>query len=249
MMFCDTHIHLLAPEWSEPAALRINSATDVGIGLLLQPGVRASGWEELIDLARHYPSVYAAPGLHPMCAADWSDRLAAQLRELCLRPEVVAIGEIGLDGMLEVGQHLQKKAFREQLEIAISARLPVLIHSRKSIAAVLKVLKQFDVRQIGGILHGFSGSLETARQAMDLGLLIGVGPVLLRENARKLPEVIKAAPADMLVLETDAPDMAKGPEVLLRVAAKVAALRGWTLEETAHITTANAIRLLKIQDR
>ncbi len=246
MVFCDTHIHLLAPEWIEPAQRRIETAADSGIELLLQPGVRSGDWDKLIDLAQRHQTVYAAPGLHPMSAAEWNASRSARLRELCCLSEVIALGEIGLDALLDVDPQLQEQAFSGQVEIAIAAGLPVLIHCRKKIGQVLGILRQSGVGKVGGILHGFSGSVETARQATELGLLVGVGPVLLRENTRRLPEVVKAIPAAALVLETDAPDMATGPEVLIEVAEKVAELRGWTLAETAKITTANARRILKL---
>jgi TatD DNase family protein len=245
--FCDTHIHLLAPEWSAPPGSRISVARQAGINIMLQPGVRASGWDELINLARRNCEVYAAPGLHPMCAAGWNAGVAGRLRELCDLPRVVAIGEIGLDALLDVEPALQERAFREQLEIALGAELPVLVHCRKRTAEVLRILKESGIRKVGGIWHGFSGSLETARQIIDLGMMLGIGPVLLRENVRKLPATLRALPPEVLVLETDAPDMASGPEVLIEVAEKLAELRGWTLEETARITTENARRLLNIR--
>ena len=246
MIFSDTHIHLLAPEWQKPVQWRIESAAQAGVELLLQPGVRSADWDSFIELARRHRTVYAAPGLHPLCAAEWSDSAAVRLHELCCLPEVVAIGEIGLDAVLEVDLQLQENAFRGQVEVAISAGLPVLIHCRKKVGEVLEILQKVGIDRVGGILHGFSGSMEIASRAIGLGLLIGVGPVLLRGNARKLPEVVKAIPAEMLVLETDAPDMATGPEVLIEVARKVAELRGLTLNEVAEITTLNARRLLKL---
>ncbi|WP_020674629.1 TatD family hydrolase [Geopsychrobacter electrodiphilus] len=246
MTFCDTHIHLFAPEWTSLLASRLAAAHQAGIELLLQPGVRATGWAELIDLAGQNPGVYAAPGLHPLSADAWDERVAVRLRELCALPQVVAVGEIGLDVLLDVELAVQERAFRGQLEIAIDARLPVLIHCRKQTAAVLQILQEVDIARVGGIWHGFSGSPETARQIVPLGLKLGIGPVLLRETARKLPAVVKLMPADALVLETDAPDMAPGPEALLTVATKLAALRGWTLAETARITTENARQLLNI---
>lgn len=246
MTFCDTHIHLLAPEWQHPVEERIADARQSRISWLLQPGVRATDWDKLIALAQKYPGVFAAPGLHPLSAAEWSDSVAARLRDLCEVSQVVAIGEIGLDALLDVDPQLQEKAFRGQVEMAIEAGLPVLIHCRKKIGELLRILQQAGIYKVGGILHGFSGSVEMAQRAIDLGLMIGIGPVLLRQNVRKLPEVISAIPAEMLVLETDAPDMAAGPEILIDVARKVAGLRNWTLEETASRTTANARRLLNL---
>jgi len=246
MSWCDTHIHLFAPEWKNSLPARLAAAQQAGIELLLQPGVRASGWSDLIELAGQNTGVYAAPGLHPLCADAWDGAVAGRLRELCSRTRVVAIGEIGLDALLEVDLAVQERAFRDQLEIALDARLPVLIHCRKQTAAVLQILKEVDISRVGGIWHGFSGSLETAGQVIALGMKLGIGPVLLRATARKLPALVTLLPAESMVLETDAPDMATGPEALLEVAKKLAELRGWTLAETARITTENARQLLKI---
>ena len=248
MKFCDTHIHVLAPEWQGCPQQRIEKAAECGIDLLLQPGVRSADWADLLELTGEASSVYAAPGLHPVCAAEWTAVVAERLRELCQTSKVVAIGEIGLDALLDVDQQVQQRAFRGQLAIALEFDLPVLIHCRKKTAEVLGIIREARAEKAGGIWHGFSGSLETAQQIIDCGFLIGIGPVLLRENARKLPATLKALPADKLVLETDAPDMAAGPEVLLGVATALGVLRGWTLAETARITTANARRILKLQD-
>lgn len=246
MSYCDTHIHLLAPEWRGPVEERLEAARIAGIGQLLQPGVRSSGWDKLLALAHQQPGVYLAPGLHPICAAEWNATLAERLRKLCRLPQVLAVGEIGLDAMLDVDLQTQEAAFRGQLEIAQKEKMPVLIHCRKKTDALLHILRETSAWRTGGIWHGFSGSVETARQILDQGFLLGVGPVLLRENARKLPEVLRDVPPESLVLETDAPDMAAGPGVLLDVAQKLADLRGWTLAETARITTANAKRILNL---
>jgi len=246
MRLSDTHIHLLASEWQEPVADRIDSARQLGIGLLLQPGVRGLDWPELLALAEEYDEVYAAPGLHPMCAEDWSHACAAQLRTLSIRAKVIAIGEIGLDALVDVDMARQRQAFDAQVRIACEAKLPLLIHCRKCTDAVLNILQEFGDRLNGGIWHGFSGSSETAQQIIKLGFALGVGPVLLRENARKLPEALKDIPDDMLVLETDAPDMATEPETLLAVAQRLAVLRGWTEAECVRLTTTNANRILKL---
>lgn len=244
MFLVDTHIHLHAPQWQTPAAGRIARCQALGVDLLVQPGVRVSDWLQLLKLADEYPTVYAAPGLHPANAHEWSSTVATQLRALCRHPKVVAVGEIGLDGLLAVDLGLQQEVLGAQLEIARAARLPVLLHCRKKMDLLFNILEQKDLIPHGGILHGFSGSSEMARRAVDLGLLIGIGPVLLRPNARKLPAAVQQLPAASLVLETDAPDMATDPRALVKVATRLASLRGWTLSETAGITTRNAVGLL-----
>lgn len=246
VVLCDTHIHLLAPDWWMPPAQHIAAATAAGIHFLLQPGVRVADWDQLLTLAQQHTQVYAAPGLHPLYAEQWNVSVANRLREAAQQPKVVAIGEIGLDGSATVPISVQEIALRGQLELAVELNLPVLLHGRQATGALLKILRELEVgQQIGGIWHGFSGSLEVARELVDLGFLLGIGPILLRPNARKLPAVVTQIPAQAMVLETDAPDMADEPEVLIKVAAKLAQIKGWTLPQTADITTENAMNLFK----
>jgi len=246
MKFCDTHIHLLAPEWGHPVLKRVESARQNRIGLLLQPGVRVTDWPELLTLAEQNPEVYLAPGVHPLAAETWSERCAADLQKLCAQSKVLAIGEVGLDAALDVDLKLQHRVFTAQVKLACEAGLPLLIHCRRRTAEVLEVLQEYAARLHGGIWHGFSGSSESAQQIIAQGFALGIGPVLLRKNARKLPEALKGVPDSMLVLETDAPDMATGPETLITVARRLAELRGWTLKECARVTTENAHRILKL---
>lgn len=246
MVFFDTHIHLHAPQWQSTPVQRIAAARTDGIGYLLQPGVRVNDWDALLSLAQEYPEVYLAPGLHPAYAEQWTPDAKQLLRKLARHPKVLAIGEIGLDGTSATPLTLQQQVFCDQLEIALETGLPVLLHGRQATGKVLEILRDFDIgRRVGGIWHGFSGSVEVAHELIHLGFLIGVGPILLRNNARRLPQVVKTIPATALVLETDAPDMATQPGVLLKVAQRMAQLRGWTMAETARITTENALKLFK----
>lgn len=243
----DTHIHLDAPELRGSGTGLLPAARQSGIHRFVVPGVRQSAWAALAGLAGQQEGVYAAPGLHPAYADQWSAAAEAQLTELTQHSRVVAIGEIGLDGVSGPSFDRQEQVLRGQLQIALASGLPVLLHGRKATGRLLKILRELRVgRQVGGIWHGFSGSLPVARELVQLGFRIGVGPILLRESARKLPRAIRELPPETLVLETDLPDMAKQPQVLSAVAEKVAELRGWTLEETARITTENACNLLHI---
>lgn len=248
MTWIDTHIHLLAPEWQiSPEALQ-RQAQAAGIMTLLIPGVRATDWSPLLRLAQQLPGVYLAPGLHPAYAEQWSSEAADQLRSLTREPQVVAIGEIGLDGVAGPPLEIQEEVFRAQLEIALRAGLPVLLHCRKATGRVLDVLRELKIgERVGGIWHGFSGSVQVAQELVQLGFAIGVGPILLRDSARKLPQAVAVLPETALVLETDAPDMIEGPAGLLRVAQKLAVLKGWTLGKTAEVTASNARRLLQIE--
>ena len=243
----DTHIHLPAPEWQQSADELYRQAQSMGIEALLMPGVRAGDWPRLLELASRFPGVYAAPGIHPAYAEQWDVEVARQLTMLTKESSVVAIGEIGLDGVAGPSADKQELVFRAQLQIAIDTGLPVLLHCRKATGRVLDLLRELEVgEKVGGVWHGFSGSVEVAQELVALGFLIGVGPILLRESARKLPQAVLELAPEALVLETDAPDMIKGPEKLISVAEKLAQLRGWTLDKTRDITNENARKMLKL---
>ena len=240
----DTHIHLDAPELNGQGLDFLPEAQQYGINQFVVPGVRVSSWSGMLALAKESENVYLAPGLHPAYADQWNAAAASQLRELTQRLKVVAIGEIGLDGTVVIPLSQQKIVFRAQLEIALDTGLPVLLHVREATGVVLTILRELGIGQkIGGIWHGFSASLPVAQELVNSGFKIGVGPILLRENARKLPEAVKTLPLSALVLETDLPDMAETPETLVRVAEKIAELRGVSLDEVARVTTGNARQL------
>lgn len=244
MQFCDTHIHLLDPAARGIADLQVEAAAATGINLLIQPGVRVTDWDAMLALTEQHQQVYAAPGIHPMCADQWDDKTALRLKELTRHPKVVAIGEIGLDAVVGPMPEIQERALRAQLRIALNAGLPVQLHCRQKNGALLAILRELNVGyQIGGVWHGFSGSSIFARELVALGFYIGVGPLLLRSNVRKLQEVVAALPLSSLVLETDLPDMARAPADLLKVAEKIAEIKSLPLSDVAQITTANALEL------
>lgn len=246
----DTHIHLDAPELNGQGLDFLPAAQKCGIDKFVVPGVRVSGWAGMLALAKNSENVYLAPGLHPAYADQWTPEAEYHLRELTAQPKVVAIGEIGLDGSVGPSLQQQEMVLRAQLQVALDAKLPVLLHARQATGQLLTILRELEIgKRVGGIWHGFSASLQVAQELIELGFKIGVGPILLRENARKLPEAVKLLPASVFVLETDLPDMAEKPEILLKVAEKVAALRGCSLEEIARTTTENGSQLFRFQDK
>lgn len=244
----DTHIHLDAPELNGHGLDLLPEAQQCGINHFVVPGVRVSSWHAMQGLAETVESVYLAPGLHPAYADQWTPEAELALRELSVHRKVVAIGEIGLDAVVGPAINVQEMVLRSQLQIALDVNLPVLLHSRQMTGKLLAILRELGIgKQTGGIWHAFTSSFPVAEELVDMGFKIGVGPMLLRENARKLPQAVKSLPASALVLETDLPDMAEKPEVLLRVAEKIAALRGCPVQEVARFTTENAEQLFKFQ--
>ncbi|WP_303722531.1 TatD family hydrolase [Malonomonas rubra] len=240
-LLIDTHAHIDAPELAGGRPELLADAARAGIGRLIVPGVRSADWQALLQLVRQQDALYAAPGLHPIYAEQWSEAAAEELHELTRQPKVVAVGEIGLDGAVGPALELQEHAMREQLQIALQANLPVLLHARKATGRLLEILREMEIgRRIGGVWHGFSGSLEVGQVLWRLGFKIGVGPILLRPSARKLPQAVVELPQEALLLETDLPDMAERPEALVAVAERVAELRGCPLEEVVSFTGENA---------
>ena len=254
-LLLDTHIHLDHPAMREDLARHVAEANKCGVSRFLLPGVTDESWDGLLAVTAATQGALAAPGIHPQAAHRWDSSCAERLSDLLERPEVVAVGEIGLDGYPGLPpMEVQESAFRAQLRLAVAAQRPVIIHCRKALGRLFGILKEEEAAQVGGIMHAFAGSVELARQAVEMNFALGFGGVLTYPNARRAPQVFCELPAEWLVLETDAPDMAPHPHRgetnrpawLKLIACRAAELRGWSLEQTAHITTANACRILNL---
>jgi len=253
-MLIDTHIHL---DYLENVPEALAAARTCGIGGWVVPGVEPARWPQMLATVVATPGAWAAPGVHPQAAANWRPELAGELRQWAAAPRTVAIGEVGLDRQTGPDLVIQEEVFRQMIRLARDTGKPLLLHCRGVIGRLLEVLRSERAAQVGGIAHAFSGSLDTARQLIDLGFALGIGGVATFPDARRLHEVVRSVPAEWLVLETDAPDLpphphrgeANQPEWLTLVAARVAALRGWTAAETARITSANARRVLQLPAR
>ncbi len=251
----DTHVHLDRLPRSIPLAAHLTRARQAGVEALIVPGVERGGWLEIMALAQRFPGVWAAPGLHPLAAAGWDESCRRELEGLLTDSSTVALGEIGLDGVSGAPpMDLQERAFIEQLQLAVAAGKPVLIHCRQAAGRLLELLRSEGAEGVGGILHAFSGSIETALEAFRLGFAIGIGGSVTFPGARRPVAVLQALPADAIVLETDAPDLAPHPHRgednhpawLPLIAWRVAELRGWGRRETAGTTSANARRVLNL---
>jgi len=248
----DSHVHLdrLEPEqvWQEA----VDAARREGVDGWLVPGVRPADWPELMQLVHQEPGAWAAPGVHPLAVRSWDGVARRQLERLLEDDRVLAVGEIGLDGLLDVPRDVQVRAFVEQLELAVAADKPVVIHCRKAWGETLELLKRHAAQRVGGVLHAFGSSLEIALQAVELGFVIGFGGPLTYPGARRRIEVLQGLPAEAIVIETDAPDLpphphrqaVNRPEWLPLIGAEVSRQRGWGMDETARLTGNNIARVL-----
>ncbi len=252
-MFIDTHCHLEDENFSSDRLEVLARAKAAGVEAIINFGSTLESSIAVADLAKNFSELYAGVGIHPEEIDDFDEKTGAKLAELAADKKVVAIGEIGLDYHWEkdsARRLIQQKIFIEQLDLARQLNLPVCIHDREAHGDTLKIL-QTEGKNLRGVLHCYSGSLETAREIWKLGWFIGVDGPLTFKNSAKLPEVVKAAPRDMILIETDAPYLApvpfrgkrNEPAFVVEVVKKLAEIRGETLEEVAAYTAANAKNL------
>lgn len=255
-MFIDTHCHLEDENFSDDREKVLERAKVAGVERIINFGSTLKSSAAVVELAKNFSELYAGVGIHPEEIDDFDEKTCARLAELAAEKKVVAVGEIGLDYHWEkdsARRLLQQKIFIEQLDLARQLNLPVCVHDRDAHGDTLKIL-QTEGKNLRGVLHCYSGSLETAQEVFKLGWLIGVDGPLTFKNSAKLPEIVKAAPREKILIETDAPYLApvpyrgkrNEPAFVVEVAKKLAALRGETLEEVAAYTAANAKNLYEI---
>lgn len=257
MNLTDTHCHLNDRKFSADLDKVVKRAEDVGVTRFINFGDTLENSAQVVDLAQKYRSMYAGVGIHPSEIKDFDKNNSVdKIVELAQKYRVVAIGEIGLDYHWEKtvsGKVAQEKTFIQQLDIARQLDLPVCVHERDAHGDAMRIMRK-EAKGLRGVFHCFSGSLEMARELWKMGWLTGVDGPLTFKNSAKLPEVFKAAPREMILLETDSPYLApmpnrgkrNEPAYLIEIAKALADLRGETLEEVAEYTTANAERLYKI---
>jgi len=246
----DSHCHLddAAFDGDRDAVLR--RAREAGIVRQVVPAVEAAGWAKLRTVCAADPGLHAAYGLHPLALPAHRSEHLAQLRDWIERERPVAVGECGLDYFVEgLDRDAQAGWFDAQLRIARDFDLPVIVHARRAVDAVIAAIRK--VGGLRGVVHSFSGSPQQARQLWDFGFLLGLGGPVTYPRANRLRRLAADMPLDRLLLETDAPDQPDAghrgqrnePARLPDVLATLAALRGEDPAGIAAATTRNARRL------
>ncbi|WMC09984.1 TatD family hydrolase [Oceanimonas pelagia] len=207
MLLTDTHCHFDFDAFADDRQAHWLRAQAVGVRRLVIPGVEEAQWPGLPGLCSELEGVRYALGLHPWwvgsASEQWQQRLVAALDRA--GPACVAIGEAGLDMACSVPLAEQEAALVFQLRLACERGLPVILHSHKAHDSLLKWLRRFT--PVGGVVHGFAGSLQQAQGFWKLGIHLGVGGTITYERAQKTRNTVAAMPLEALVLETDAPDM------------------------------------------
>lgn len=253
-MLVDSHCHLdrlnLEPYAGDLGAA-LAAAHERQVTRMLCVSVERGNIDTVCAIARQYPGVYASVGVHPLDVKDELETVAS-LCELGQRPEVVAIGETGLDYYYSKDNAAaQQQSFRIHLQAAAQVRKPVIVHTRDAREDTLALIREAGDAEIGGVLHCFTESWEMARQALDLNYYISFSGIITFKNATELREVVKQVPLDRLLVETDSPYLApvpfrgkpNEPKYTREVAEYIAELRGESFERIAEITSANFDRL------
>lgn len=249
----DAHCHLADSAISSELDAILGRSRKVGIDTWVQGGVDRADWARQLELkSRLGDSFVTVFGLHPWRAVELDPTsIDVELDALSqLRTQMVALGETGLDMMPKFasGPALEKQryAFHRQLVMAKDLGLPLVLHVVRAHGEVLAALKSYGPFPKGGIVHAFSGDSEIARSYRDLNFIVSLGPQLMRPGYKALKAMIPTLPLESFVLETDSPDQAKEPAVVVDVAAAMAVIRGETAEKLLATARENLSRVLGI---
>ena len=248
--FIDSHAHYDAEQFDPDRDELLNRLHSEGVRNIVNMGCNLERSRLSVEYAEKYPFLYAAVGIHPEDAEGTPEDYLNTLRKWAVLPKTVAIGEIGLDYHYEgYDPDLQKRIFKEQLDLAEKLSLPVVIHSRDATEDTMSILRERGT--VNGVMHCFSGSAETAKQVLALGMNISFTGVLTFKNARKAIEALEVVPLERLMLETDCPYMAPEPNrgkrcdssMIVHIIEKIAEVKGVPPELVAKQTTENTLNL------
>ncbi len=252
----DSHCHLDSHQYGESQEELVAEATAAGVHTLVTIGADLPSSHATVELASRFPSVYATVGIHPHDATTLTPHALATLRELATRKKVVAIGEIGLDYYRDLSpRSVQREAFIQQLELAVTLKLPVVIHTREAFEDTIAIVRDFSARLPGGVFHCFPGSARDAEIVFGLGFVISVGGQVTYKNS-VMSQTIAGVPLDRVLLETDAPYLTpvpfrgktNRPAYVTHVCQKVAELHRLSAGEVERITDSNSRRLFRLAE-
>ena len=261
-MIVDSHCHLDGPVFDADRDEVLARARNAGVSFMLAIGTGDGppDLEAAIRIAEDHPDIAATVGVHPHDALKLDDATAAKLDALCQHPQVLAVGEIGIDyHYANSPRERQKLAFVRQMEIAAGRRKPISIHTRDAWEDTLDLLSlHWAGTGLGGIMHCFTGSSEQAARCLDMGFMLSFSGVLTFARSGDLRATARWVPIDRLLVETDSPYLTPAPHRKIRrneprfvveTARSLAGLRGISYEEAATVTTANFRRLFAMDER
>jgi len=250
----DSHAHLDMPEFATDLSEVLERATNSGVSRILSIGIDTTSSLKALELATAHAIIIASAGIHPSNAKLFDSQALADIAQMTKHPEVVAVGEIGLDYYRDYApREKQKEVFSRQLELAAALNLPVIIHCRQAEEDLLPLLSGGG-GTAGGVIHCFSGNRKTADKYLKMGLHLSLGCYITYPSSKELAEVVKELPLDRLLTETDCPFLPpqgkrgqrNEPSYVTTVVAEIARIKGISVAEVDRATSANAIRLFKL---
>jgi len=256
-MIFDTHAHYDASAFDADREELLDLLPRRGIARVVNVGASLDSCKRTIGLMERYPYIYGALGVHPSNCKELDEEGIQWLKQQCQAEKCVALGEIGLDYYWdEPDREIQKKWFVRQLDLARELKLPVVIHSRDAAKDTVDIMTARKAGEIGGVVHCYSYTKETARIFLEMGFYFGIGGVLTFKNARKLKEAVEYLPLDRIVLETDCPYLAPVPNRGKRnsslnlpyVVAALAELKGMSEEEIRSSVWKNSLGLYRMKE-
>jgi TatD DNase family protein len=254
-MYFDSHAHLDLSPLAEAEEKVVARAREAGVTRIVTIGIDPGSSAKAAAIAHRHAGVYASVGLHPHDASQLSDEALARFDELSRCDKVVAIGETGLDFYRDRSpRDAQRAAFREQIRLARGRGLPVVVHDRDAHEEVVSILSEEHASEVGGVIHCFSGDLAMARKAVAMNFLISIPGAITYRGSEVQAEAVRELPLERLLIETDCPFLSPAPHrgkpnepsYVPLVAAKVAEIKGLSVEDVARVTTLNALRLFRI---
>lgn len=256
MRFIDTHTHIYDAEaYSEDMEQAVNRAVDAGVTRMVLPDIAGKSRRGMFSLAEKFPeNLFPCLGLHPTDVdSDWEKEWAELEKELGRK--IYGIGETGLDlYWSKEWFEQQKEVFRRHLRLGIELDLPVIVHNREATLQTIDIIREFKGKDIRGVMHAYTGSIETVREILKYGdWYFGIGGVVTFKKA-SIGETVKDIPLERIILETDSPYLTPVPHrgqrnesaYIPHIAEKIAEAKNISLEEVARVTTENAERLFRI---
>ena len=254
-MIFDSHAHYDDESFNEDRAVVLKNIQENGVIGVLNCGANLDGVKDSIKLANEYDFIYAAIGIHPSDCEIVDKKLMDEFKKYYHENnKIKAIGEIGLDYYWDENpsKEIQKDAFRMQMNLARELKLPVIIHDRDAHKDTLEIMKEF--KDVTGVVHCFSGSVEFAKECVKMGYYIGIGGVLTFKNAKVIKAVVEEIEMDRILLETDCPYMAPVPhrgkrnqsDYINFVVEKIMEIKGISKDDVENITLQNTKKLFDI---
>ena len=257
MIITDTHTHLYLNAFDDDRANVVKNAIEQGVKYMLLPNIDSSSIDPMFELCKAFPeNCFPMMGLHPTSVKENYKEELEIISGWFEKQNFIAVGEIGIDLYWDQSfQKQQEEAFRFQIDLALKNEIPIVIHSRDSFDEIFNVLEDYRGSGLKGVFHCFTGSLEQANKAIDLGFYLGIGGVLTFKNSG-LDKVIAEIDLKHILLETDSPFLAPTPfrgkrnesAYINLVANRLSQIKNIDREEIAKITTQNAIDLFKFTD-